>query len=83
MEAPQDMSMYLKIKLKLEPLHLKIALIEAQTRGRSSMKTQSFKIKKQFMLVILQLEILLEQSSIMNKETAQRKSYLQLNDSSK
>lgn len=35
------------------------------------------------MLVILQLEILLEQSSIMNKETAQRKSYLQLNDSSK
>lgn len=83
MEAPQDMSMYLKIKLKLEPLHLKRVLIEAQTRGRSSMTTQSFKIKKQFMLVILQLEILLEQSSIMNKETAQRKSYLQLNDSSK
>lgn len=83
MEAPQDMLMYLKIKLKLEPLHLKRVLIEAQTRGRSSMTTQSFKIKKQFMLVILQLEILLEQSSIMNKETAQRKSYLQLNDSSK
>jgi hypothetical protein len=83
LEAPQDMSMYLKIKLKLEPLHLKRVHTEALTRGRSSMTTQSFKIKKQFMLVILQLEILLEQSSIMNKETAQRKSYLQLNDSSK
>jgi len=40
LEAPQDMSMYLKIKLKLEPLHLKRVLIEAQTRGRSSMTTQ-------------------------------------------